>query len=170
MTGSRKVGIILAAWVLSIAFDFFLHGGVLARLYLVESPFLLPAESAFARIPLGYLSFLILTLGLWWLLEAVGVRGWFAGFRLGLLSGLVLWGGLTLGLFSISTAPSQLLAAWWLGQAMELGLAGAVIGAGLDGVPTRRIYAKVAAVAVLCVVATIALQAAGLAPAMKITT
>ena len=57
-------GVIVAAWLLSIAFDFLLHGGVLARLYLSDSPFLLPPESALARIPLGYLSFLILTVGL----------------------------------------------------------------------------------------------------------
>jgi hypothetical protein len=48
------VGAVGAAWVLSLAFDLFLHAGLLARLYAPSGPALLPAEAAFARIPLGY--------------------------------------------------------------------------------------------------------------------
>jgi hypothetical protein len=55
---------IAAAWVLSVGIDLFLHGGLLARLYAEPSPFVLLAEDAFRRIPLGYLTFLILTVGL----------------------------------------------------------------------------------------------------------
>ena len=46
----------LLGWLSMIGFDFFLRGGVLARLYLTPSPFLLPATSAFSLIPVGYLS------------------------------------------------------------------------------------------------------------------
>ena len=48
---ARDVSLVLAAWALSLGFDFFLHGGLLARLYARDSAFLLPPESAFARIP-----------------------------------------------------------------------------------------------------------------------
>jgi len=54
-----------AAWVLSLGFDLFLHAGLLARLYVEPGPFLLPPMVAFRRIPLGYLSFLVLTLSLY---------------------------------------------------------------------------------------------------------
>ena len=72
---------VAAAWVLSIGFDLFLHAGVLAHLYAEPSPFLLPAEEAFRRIPLGYLTFLVLSAALFWLLRRLDVRGALAGFR-----------------------------------------------------------------------------------------
>lgn len=61
---SRPVGpaeAIAAAWLLSVGFDLFLHAGILAHLYARPSAFLLPAEDAFRRIPLGYATFLALT-------------------------------------------------------------------------------------------------------------
>ena len=53
--------LIAAAWILSLGFDLFLHAGLLAHLYVEPSPFLLPPEEAFRRIPFGYLTFLIFT-------------------------------------------------------------------------------------------------------------
>ena len=47
----------LLGWLSMIGFDFFLHAGLLARLYLIPSPFLLPATTTFRLIPVGYLSF-----------------------------------------------------------------------------------------------------------------
>lgn len=164
---TRAILSVAAAWVLCIGFDLFFHAGLIARLYLEPSPFLLPPEVAFRRIPLGYLTFLGLTLGLFWLLRRLGIKGALAGFRYGIVAGAVVWGILSLGLYSISTAPPPLLAAWWIGQAVELGLAGAVLGAAANGVPLRRIWAMVAAAVVVLVAATITLQSLGLAPAMK---
>lgn len=169
-TGGRLAVIssVAAAWVLSVGFDLFLHGGLLARVYAEPSPFLLPAEEAFRRIPLGYLTFLVLTVTLFWLLRRLEVRGALAGFRHGSAAGAVVWGALTLGLFSISTATLPLLAGWWIGQTVELGLAGAVLGAAANGVPLKRIWWIVAASVVAFVVVTIALQSLGFAPAMKV--
>ncbi len=161
------LGLILAAWLLSLGIDFLLHAGILARLYLVESPFLLPPESAFARIPLGYFTFLVLTVALWWLIAPLGARGAAHGFKVGAISGAVVWGALLIGLFSISTAPADLLGAWWLGQAVELGAAGAVLGAGRVTPNRRPIYARVAFILFACLVATILLQVLGWAPAMQ---
>jgi hypothetical protein len=169
-TGGRLPAIssVAAAWVLSVGFDVFLHGGVLARVYVEPSPFLLPPEEAFRRIPLGYLTFLGLTLALVWLLRRLDIRGSLAGFRFGATAGAVVWGALTLGLFSISTGTLPLLAGWWIGQTVELGLAGAVLGAAANRVPLKRIWVIVAVSVVALVVVTIALQSLGLAPAMKL--
>lgn len=162
------VSAIAAAWFLSLGIDMFLHGGLLARLYLGPSPFLLPAEDAFRRIPLGYLTFLILTVGLFWLVRRLQIRGFVAGFRLGAVAGVVVWGALVLGLYSISTASLSLLTGWWIGQTVELAFAGGVLGAVANGAPLRRVWTFVGAGVVVLVVATVALQSLGFAPAMKV--
>lgn len=159
---------VAAAWLLSVGIDLFLHGGLLARLYVEASPFLLPAEDAFRRIPLGYLTFLILTIGLFWLLRALRVRGVASGFRVGAVAGAVVWGALVLGLYSISTASPSLLIGWWIGQSVELAFAGAVMGAAADGVSLKRVWAIVGIAVVALAGATVALQSFGLAPAMKV--
>jgi hypothetical protein len=146
----------------------FFHAGVLARVYLEPSPFLLPPEVAFRRIPLGYLSFLGLTLALFWFLRRLDIRGSRAGFRYGATAGAVVWGALVIGLFSISTATLPLLAGWWIGQTVELALAGAVLGAAASRVPLKRIWAIVAVAVVVLVAVTVTLQSLGLAPAMRI--
>jgi len=162
------MSVIGAAWFLSLGFDMFLHAGLLARLYTEPSPFLLQAEVAFRRIPLGYASFLVLTVGLYWLLRRLGVRGAAPGFAYGLAFGSASWGAFVLGLYSISTASPQLLFGWWSGQAVELGLAGAVLGAAAGGASLKRIWLVVALAVLGSVAATILLQSLGLAPAMKL--
>lgn len=159
---------IAAAWILSLGFDLFLHGGLLARLYAEPSPFLLGPEEAFRRLPLGYLAFLGFTVALYWLLRRLGVRGAIAGLRHGAAAGALAWGAFGVGLYSISTARLQLLAAWWMGQTVELGLAGAVLGAAAAGMSRKRIWAVVACVVAACVAGTIVLQSLGLAPPMKL--
>jgi hypothetical protein len=156
------------AWFLALGVDLFLHAGVLARLYAVKSPFVLPAEQAFGRIPVGYLAVLLLTAALFWLLRRLDVRGIWAGWRHGFLCGIVLWGSLAGGLYSISTAPASLLAAWWLGQAVELGASGGVVGGIAAGIPGRRMLLWVAVIVVCLFVITIALQSLGLAPPMRL--
>ena len=159
---------IAAAWLMSLGFDLFLHGGLLARLYLGPNSFLLTPADAFRRIPLGYLAFLVLTAALYWLLRRLGVRGAVAGARYGAAAGAVVGGSFTVGLYSISTATLPLLAGWWFGQTVELALAGAVLGAARKGVPLKRIWSVVAVAVVLCFVATVAMQSLGLAPAARI--
>jgi hypothetical protein len=165
---SRVALAIAAAWVLTLGFDMFLHAGIFARLYVKPGPFLLEPEEAFRRIPLGYLAFLILTAALAWLIRRLGVRGATAGFRYGLAAGAIVWGALAVGLFSFSTMPLPLLSAWWIGQAIELGLAGAVLGAAAGGVRLKRIWLYVICCVVVFVAVTVFLQSAGMAPPMKI--
>jgi hypothetical protein len=78
------------------------------------------------------------------------------------------WGALAIGLYSISTVTVSLLAGWWIGQTVELGLAGAVLGAAANGVPLKRIWAVVAGAVVACVAGTVVLQSVGLAPPMRV--
>lgn len=159
---------VIAAWLLSLGFDMLLHGGLLARLYAAPSPFLLEPMTAFRRIPIGYLSFLILTVALYWLMRRLQVRSAWAGMRFGGLAGAVVWGALAVGLYSISTASPALLAGWWIGQAVELALAGGLLGAFFAGAPLRRLWMAAVIVIVACVVVTIALQSIGWAPSMKV--
>jgi hypothetical protein len=151
-----------------MGFDLLLHAGLLAKLYVGTSPFLLQPEAAFRRIPLGYISFFVLALGLCWLFRRLGTRGVASGLGHGGTVGLVVWGAVALGLYSISTAELPLLVGWWIGQALELGLAGAVCGAASAGVSLKRIWALVALAVVGCVTGTIVLQTLGLAPAMRV--
>lgn len=165
---SHHLSAIGAAWFLSLGFDLFLHAGLLAQLYTEPSPFLLQAEVAFRRIPLGYASFLVLAVALYWLLLRLGVRGVASGFAHGLVLGGAVWGALVLGLYSISTASMPLLLGWWAGQAVELGLAGAVLGGATGGVSLKRIWLIVALAVTSSIAVTILLQSLGLAPAMKL--
>jgi hypothetical protein len=164
----HEIGVVGAAWGLSLGFDFFLHAGLLSKFYVETSPFILPPEVAVRRIPLGYLSFLVLTLSLYWLFRRLGTRGAASGFRHGGVVGSIVWGALTLGLYSISTAAWPLLAGWWIGQAVELGLAGAVLGAAAAGMSLKRIWTMVALAVFTCVVGTFVLQNLGIAPAVKL--
>ena len=159
---------VLAAWMLALGVDLFLHGGLLARLYLVPSAFLLPPAEAFRRIPLGYFAFFLLTSGLAWLLQRLAVRGATTGFRVGLGAGALTWGAFLLGLASITPAAPSLLAAWWVGQTLELGLSGAVLGAAAAGVPLRRLWMRVGLVVVGFLALTILLQSLGFAPTARI--
>jgi tryptophan-rich sensory protein len=132
--------ITLLAWMSMIGFDFFLHAGILAPLYSIESPFLLPPERAFALIPVGYLSFLGLAVLLVWLMVKLEIRDWKKGAFFGIQLGCLAWGSLTLGLFSIATASPLLLLGWFLGQTIELGIAGAVAGSGLSKWKLRKLF------------------------------
>ncbi len=160
--------VLLLSWLTMLGVDFFLHGGLLADLYTRSSPFLLPPERAFQLIPVGYLAFLLLAILLLWLMRRGAVSGGRAGLIFGLKLGLLSWGALILGLISISTADLDLMIAWWLGQSLELGLAGAVTGRALVLESHRRLALLVAGLCLLLVIVTIVLQSIGLAPQARI--
>ena len=151
-----KIG--LLAWLAVIGFDLFLHAGVLASLYSEPSPFLIPPEEAFRFIPLGYLSFLVLIVLLVWLMPRLSIVGWKGGLVFGLIIGAIIWGALSLGLLSISTASPILLLGWFLGQTVELGIAGMVLGSGLATDRLRSLLVKVVVFFVVTVVLAIILQ------------
>jgi len=164
---STYVKVTLLAWLSMIGVDFFLHAGVLARLYVEPSPFLLPPDRAFTLIPLGYLSFLGLAILLIWLMARLGIQGWRQGAIFGLQLGALSWGAFILGLLSISTAPPALLAGWFFGQSVELGIAGMVAGSGFAVPQLGRLFLKVVALVIGAFALSVVLQNVGLAPAVS---
>jgi hypothetical protein len=163
MTHSKQHVLLLTfiAWLSILGFDFLLHAGLLAGLYLQPSPFLLPPFTAFTLIPVGYLSFLLLSILLVWLMIRLNLAGWRQGALFGLELGGLTWGAFVLGLASVSTASFSLLIGWFIGQTLELALAGAVVGSGLAGVRLWRLFGVVMVFVLLSVITTIILQALG---------
>jgi hypothetical protein len=117
---------------------------------------------------LGYLSFLILAALLTGLMAQLEIDGLRRGAGFGLLLGAMIWGALCLGLYSISSAAPDLLWGWFAGQTLELGLAGAVVGADLGGMKARRLILAVIGWVILAFVLTVALQSLGLAPVQRL--
>ncbi|HKJ92803.1 MAG TPA: hypothetical protein VJ957_06525 [Longimicrobiales bacterium] len=166
--GRRMIQVTVLGWLAMLGIDALLHAGILARMYTAPRPFLLPPEQAFRRIPLGYASFLVQAVLLTWLCWRLDIRRAVDGLRFGLLLGGVIWGSLTLGLASIATASTGLLIGWFVGQTVELGVAGAVVGAGLKAERLRRLSLAVLALVVGCLIITVVLQNIGLAPAARV--
>ncbi len=164
----RVVTLIFIAWLSMLGVDFLVHAGLLASLYTQSSPFLLSPATAFNLIPVGYVSFLLLTVLLVWLMIRLQVVGWRGGVIFGLELGGLMWGAFVLGLLSISTAGAPLLVGWFVGQTVELGIAGAVVGSGLAGTRVWRLLWVVVGVVVVCVLATILLQSIGVTPITRL--
>jgi hypothetical protein len=160
--------IAVLAWISMLGSDVLLHAGILARLYTQPSPFLLDPARAFSRIPIGYLSFLVLSILLTLLEARLSIRNWRAGTRFGLLLGASIWLALVLGLASISTASWKLLAGWFVGQTLELAIAGAVTGAALQGVSMRKLWLITVVWCLVALMSTVLLQTLGIAPAALI--
>lgn len=150
--------ITLLAWLSAIGFDFLLHGGILAPLYADPHPFLLPPERAFALIPAGYLAFLILAILQLWLMLKLGINTWQDGLLFGLKIGVMIWGAVVISLISISTAPLSLMAAWFVGQSLEMGLSALVIGTGLASENLKRLSTLVLLFFILAIALGILLQ------------
>jgi hypothetical protein len=161
--------LILIAWLTMLGFDFLWHAGFLAKLYLQPSPFLLPLRTSFTLIPVGYLSFLLLSVLLVWLMRRLKLAGWRNGGIFGMELGGLAWGAFVLGLFSISTASVGLLMGWFIGQTLELAIAGAVVGSGLAGRRLWRLFGVVIVFVLVCIITTIIVQSLGLVPTTRIS-
>lgn len=158
----------LIAWLAMLGFNFFLHAGVLAGIYTRESPFLLPPLYAFRRIPIGYLSFLIVAFFLVWLSLRLEVRSVREGLLLGLGIGIVMWVSLGLGLYSITTAEPSTLISWAICQSVEIALAGGLIGLSLQKGKLRGAFLIALISSILLVVVTILLQSFGLVQSIQL--
>ncbi len=165
----RYIQLSLLVWFAMIGVDFFIHAGIFAATYRKDSPFLLSDMEAFHRIPLGYLALLVTAGLLVWIIDQASVRGWRKGLLVGLALGAVMGFSSILGLFSISTASPQFLAASFVAQVFEMTAAGAVIGQGLTVHSLRRLTLIVVIGFVLLLVGTIVLQNIGLAPSLIAT-
>jgi hypothetical protein len=164
----RIIWLTIIAWLAMLGLDFFLHAGLLAGLYLQSSPFLLSPLTALTLIPVGYLSLLLLTILLIWLMIRLELAGWREGLFFGLKLGGLIGSAFMLGLLSVSTASFSLLGGWFVGQMLELALAGAIIGSGLAGMRLRTLFGMVIVFVLLSVIATIILQSLGVVPTTRI--
>jgi hypothetical protein len=158
LSTGRLIHAVMLGWLAMVGVDFALHAGLLNELYTADSPFLLPLERAFVLIPLGYLSFLIMSAFLVWLLTRLGISDAKNAGTFGLIFGAVVWGALMLGLLSIASADPKLLVAWWIGQTLELGVGGFVAGHVIGGADLLKAWGRVLVIFVLLVAAGILLQ------------
>jgi hypothetical protein len=157
-TPGKQIRVGLLALLAIVGFDLLLHAGVLSPLYSRPTPFLLESAVAFRRIPLGYASFALLVLLLEWLMVRQRITGVRRGAVFGLQFGSLVWVGLALGLASITTARPVLLLGWAVGQSLEFGLAGAVVGAGLASTSLRGLTWRVVVLFFACSILGIVIQ------------
>lgn len=107
-----------------LGFDFFWHAGLFSGLHTQPGLFLLPPLTAFTLIPVGYPSFLLMAVLLVWLMMRLKLTGWRQGAVFGLKFGGLMWCALTLGPLSATTADYSLLIGWFVGQTLEVAIAG----------------------------------------------
>jgi hypothetical protein len=164
----RKILEISLAWLAAIGWDFLLHGGLLAWIYAEKTPFLLGPLEAFARIPIGYASFLLLVLLIEWLMPKFEIedskRAWIFGLKLGAF----VWAALVIGLYSIATIRLSTAIAWWVGQTLSMGVMAFVLFKAQQSTELRKIGIRVLIFVVIAIVLTIILQNMGLAPQIVI--
>ena len=154
----------LVGWVATLGVDLFLNAGVFAEVFFESSPFLLSPEELFLRIPLGYLSFLLMTGLVVWLMSGLSITGWRAGARFGLFIGAVIHGASVLGIASVSTASVSFLAVWFIGQTLQTGVVGAVVGQGFATSNLRRFILFVVVLDIVLIGTTFALQSLEIVP------
>ena len=152
------IRIVLLSLLAVIGFDLFLHAGILSPLYDDPGTFLLPSDTAFKLIPLGYLAFAILNVLLAWLMVRLEIQGLAAGFKFGIQMGFMIWTALGIGLASITSAPIKLLVGWVIGQTLELGLAGAILGVGFKNKNLKKLGLWCLAIFLVCAVLGIVIQ------------
>ncbi len=167
-SGKKLFQLTLLGWISMIGVDFLLHGGLLAFIYIQKSPFLLSPIESFRRIPLGFLALLVSSGFLAWILRQIEGKGWQKGLGVGAIIGAMVGASLALGLYSISTASIQIMAAWFAGEVFEMGVAGAVIGQGFAKDNMRGLTLAVVIGVILIFIVVIILQSVGLAPSIVI--
>ena len=86
------------------------------------------------------------------------ISTWKGGFLFGLKLGAFIWGAVTVGLISITSAPLLLMVGWFAGQTLEMGIAGLVVGAGLGAQKLRRLAGWVVLFIICAFILTILLQ------------
>jgi hypothetical protein len=152
------VKLILITWIATIGFDLIWHGGILADVYTRSNPALLDPEQAFNRIPYGYGSLLVQVVLIYWLFSLIKVNEWRKGIQMGFMFGGMMGIVSIMGQFSILTLELEILILWGVGQVIEFGTMGAVIGAGISDASLKKLAAKVAILVVIAFLFTIVLQ------------
>lgn len=125
-TSWRFLAVTLSAWLGYVAVDFLLHAALLAFWWQATASFWLPPAVLFARIPVGYASFLVYCIALTWLLDRLDgercrVNRW-AG--LGVIAGFVYGTASVLAMYSVIALPLSALLMWPCSAAVGSGVAG----------------------------------------------
>lgn len=158
---------VFASWLCMIALDLLLNAGIFAKLWFEPSPFLLPPEDLFRRLPLGYLAFLLQAVAYVWLTILAGATSWRRGGLFGLKLGAILGVAAAVGLRSGTTGSWTLLLTAYLVGGTVL-TTGACFMAGLAaerGEKRALVSAVLLLVGALIVIAI--LQSTGLVPARR---
>lgn len=163
-TVAIEVRVAALVWFAMLGMDFLLNGAVFARLYQNGGPFMLPPADAVARIPLGYLGFLIVAFGIVEIARRLRISGIAGGIRLGLVLGGL--GGLVwaLTLYSIATitaAQTAALAVMWFATVC---VGSATAGAAQARASLRRPALAVAGFDVACFAIVVVAQSSGVVP------
>jgi hypothetical protein len=93
-----------------------------------------------------------------WLMIRLDIQSGRQGAVFGLKLGALTWGAMMLGLLSIANAPMGLLLGWFVGQTLELGLAGWVIGTAFELEELRPLMWKVVGFVMVCFAGGVLLQ------------
>lgn len=165
----RLVAVVLLSWLTMSACDLLQHAGLFAQLWIDSKDAFLPPEQLFQRLPLGYLSFLLSTILLTWVMLRIGVSGGWGGTVFGLKFGLLLSAANVLGMASGFPVTGPLLVAIFFGGIAQYAIVAAIAGSGLAGRHLGWLTAKTIALVVVLVIATVVLQQLGFAPAMQYT-
>jgi hypothetical protein len=158
---------VLASLLCMIALDLLLNAGIFAKLWFEPSPFLLPPEGLFRRLPLGYLAFLLQAVAYVWLAMLAGATSWRRGALFGLKLGAILGLAAALGLRSATTGSwTMLMTAYLIGGTVLT--TGACFMAGLAAERGER-RAVVSAVLLLvgAFIVIVILQSTGLVPTRR---
>lgn len=148
----RRVGATGLAWAIVIGVDFALHAGVLAWAWREPSPFLLPPEELFVRIPLGYAAYLAQAILVVWLTARLGPSTARAGAALGARLGLLVATFLALALASATTISLTMTCVWAVSTLAGFVAAGAVAAPALHAPRLRPLTWRVAATTLALVV------------------
>ena len=163
----RLAAIVLTMWLAVLGLDLLLNAGVFSSVFFRPSPFLLPPKRLFTRIPFGYTAFLLQMILLLWLMLGMRIAGAKAGFRFGLITGMLMSAATYLGLYSLSTAEPTILVVSFVDTATEFAVGGALAGAGLAGIRTRRLALIAVAILMSSLLIVVIMQSTGLAVAVK---
>ena len=158
-TQAMKFTPIAVAWLLTIGVDLFFNAGLFAGLFdQSKEPSLLADEVLFRRIPVAYIALAVAVIVLAWLVDRLDVLEMRHGLVLGALAGGV---AALLGIVSLWTAidmTGAFVLAGALVQVVELGVAGAFLGAYRGEPEPRRWVRRGLALAVTLVVLGIVFQ------------
>lgn len=163
---ARRLRLAVLVWLAIVGLDLLLNGALFAGLYRDGGPFFVTPIEAFRRIPIGYLAFLVLAVGIVEISFRLRSAGLTSGLHLGLGLGAALAATWSLGLFSVANIGAEVAVAFALIWFALLLTGCAVAAVGLARASLRGLTVEVAGFDLACVVVVVVLQSVGVVPTM----